>query len=152
MMAWTRDTATDAEVVLSVCTGAFVLAPAGLLEGQEATTHHASLERLALHFPKVKVRSDRRVVANGKVIVAAGVAAGIDGALHAVARLCGKDAARATSKYRSTTGSRRRPLRRHRRGSPELQMQFPNQHYEGLDPSQRTCLALVTWFVLSRRL
>lgn len=98
-MAWVKEVAKNAEVVLSVCTGAFVLAQAGLLDGKEATTHYASLERLAKQYPKVKVRADRRLVDNGQVVTAAGVSAGIDGALHVVARLCGAETARATAKY-----------------------------------------------------
>jgi putative intracellular protease/amidase len=99
MLAWVKAAAKDSEVVLSVCTGAFVLAQVGLLDGQEATTHHASLDRLAKQFPMVKVRSDRRVVDNGKVVTTAGVSAGIDGALHVVSRLCGQDVARGTAMY-----------------------------------------------------
>lgn len=98
-MAWVKETAKEADIVFSVCTGAFVLAQAGLLDGKEATTHFASLERLARQHPKVKVRSDRRIVDNGQVVTAAGVSAGIDGALHVVARLCGAETARATAKY-----------------------------------------------------
>ena len=99
MMAWVKETARDAEVVLSVCTGAFVLGQLGLLDGKEATTHYASLDRLAKQFPKVKVRSDKRLVDNGQVVTAAGVSAGIDGALHVVARLRGPAVAKATAKY-----------------------------------------------------
>jgi transcriptional regulator GlxA family with amidase domain len=98
-MEWVKETAKDAEVILSVCTGAFVLARAGLLEGKEATTHFASVERLAKMYPKITVRSDRRLVDNGKIVTAAGVSAGIDGALHVVARLHGQEAAQATAKY-----------------------------------------------------
>ena len=98
-MAWVKETTKEAEVVLSVCTGAFVLAQAGLLDGKEATTHYGSLEQLAKQYPKITIRPDKRLVDNGKLVTAAGVSAGIDGALHVVARLCGAEAARGTAKY-----------------------------------------------------
>jgi putative intracellular protease/amidase/YHS domain-containing protein len=96
---WIRQSASQAEIVLSVCTGAFVLANAGLLDGQEATTHWASIERLRQQFPKTTVREKRRFVDNGKIVTAAGVSAGIDASLHVVERLLGQGAARETAKY-----------------------------------------------------
>jgi transcriptional regulator GlxA family with amidase domain len=99
MVAWVKDVSKDAGLMFSVCTGAFVLAQAGLLDGLEATSHHEALEALQSEYPKVKVRADRRIVDNGKIITAAGVSAGIDGALHVVDRLCGRDAAQRTAVY-----------------------------------------------------
>jgi transcriptional regulator GlxA family with amidase domain len=98
VMKWIRERAPETEVMFSVCTGAFVLADAGLLDGLEATTHHGSIAGLK-RYPKIKVLEDRRVVDNGKIVTAAGVSAGIDGALHLVARLCGKETADRTAKY-----------------------------------------------------
>lgn len=98
-MAWVRSAAGDAEVILSVCNGALVLAKAGLLEGREATTHHGSLEELKRISPTTKVRSDRRFVDTGRIVTSAGVSAGIDGAMHVVERLLGREAARATARY-----------------------------------------------------
>lgn len=97
-MKWVKDRAPDTEIMFSVCTGAFVFSDAGLLDGLEATTHYASIDRLKQN-PKIKVRADRRVVDNGKVVTTAGVSAGIDGALHLVARLHGKEVAERTAKY-----------------------------------------------------
>jgi transcriptional regulator GlxA family with amidase domain len=85
--------------MFSVCTGAFVLAQAGLLDGLEATSHHSAVKSLQRDYPKIKVRSDRRIVDNGKIVTAAGVSAGIDGALHIVARLCGPEVAQKTAVY-----------------------------------------------------
>lgn len=99
VMAWVKRTAGEAEVTLSVCTGAFLLARAGLLDGKEATTHWASVDRLRDEFPKVAVRADRRWVDNGKLVTAAGVSAGIDASLHVVGRLLGEPAARQTARY-----------------------------------------------------
>ncbi len=98
-MAWIRATAADAELVLSVCNGALILARAGLLDGGRATTHHGSLDALASMAPKTEVLRDRRWVDNGKVITAAGVSAGIDASLHAVAKLIGPHTATGIARY-----------------------------------------------------
>jgi putative intracellular protease/amidase/YHS domain-containing protein len=96
---WVVQASAEAEATLSVCTGVFVLAKAGLLDGKEATTHWGSIARLRKQFPKITVHDDRRVVDNGKVITSAGVSAGIDGALHVVERLSGRPAASRTARY-----------------------------------------------------
>lgn len=90
---WVRKNAAHAEIVMSVCTGAFVLAEAGLLDGQAATTHHFGYDQLAANYPAIEVRRGVRYVDNGKVITAGGVSAGIDAALHVVEKLCGRGAA-----------------------------------------------------------
>lgn len=95
--AWLRKAAGDAEVVMSVCMGAFLLADAGMLDGIEATTHHWGIEGLKKAAPRCKVITGRRYVDAGKIITTAGVTAGIDGALHVVERLCGKEAAKWTA-------------------------------------------------------
>lgn len=97
-MAWVRGQATRTKVLLTVCTGAFVPAELGLLDGKEATTHHGSRVSLARRYPSVRV-VDRKVVDNGSIVTAAGVSSGIDGALHVVARLCGDASAKATAAY-----------------------------------------------------
>jgi transcriptional regulator GlxA family with amidase domain len=99
VIAWIQKASPDASVVLSVCTGAFLLAKAGLLDGKEATTHWGSIEALKKAAPKTKVHANRRVVDNGKVVTCAGVSAGIDGALHVVERTLGKRAAQNTARY-----------------------------------------------------
>lgn len=99
MMRWIGGVAARAEIVLSVCTGAMVLAQAGLLDGLEATTWHGAIERLRRAAPRTRVHDDRRFVDNGRIVTAAGVSAGIDAALHVVARLHGDQAARATARY-----------------------------------------------------
>lgn len=96
---WINSASEDAEVVQSVCTGAFLLAKAGLLDGKEATTHWESIERLRSAAPKAKVYADRRVVDNGKIVTAAGVSAGIDASLHVVGRLLGEQVAKDTARY-----------------------------------------------------
>lgn len=83
----------------SVCTGAFILAEAEILNGHTATTFHSALSDFEKNYPKVNVRKDVRYVDNGKVITTAGVSAGIDGALHLVAKLRGINAAKRTAYY-----------------------------------------------------
>jgi putative intracellular protease/amidase/YHS domain-containing protein len=99
LVAWLKQAEPKAEVVLSVCTGAFILGEAGLLEGKEATTHWGSIEALTKKYPKTKVHADRRYVDNGKIVTAAGVSAGIDASLHIVERLLGKEVAQTTARY-----------------------------------------------------
>jgi transcriptional regulator GlxA family with amidase domain len=99
LLDWIRRAAQPAELVLSVCTGALLLGRAGLLDGLEATTHHDALDLLALAAPRATLRRDLRVVDNGRVILSAGVAAGIDMSLHVVQRLLGPEVARETAAY-----------------------------------------------------
>jgi transcriptional regulator GlxA family with amidase domain len=96
---WLRRRSTDADVVLSVCTGAFLLARTGLLDGQTATTHHDYLDDFAREFPRVNLQRRRRFVDNGKFVTAAGLTSGIDAALHIVSRYLGIDVAAATAQY-----------------------------------------------------
>jgi transcriptional regulator GlxA family with amidase domain/protocatechuate 3,4-dioxygenase beta subunit len=98
-VSWVAETSKHATAVLSVCTGAFVLAKAGLLDGGEATTHHSAIAGLRKQAAKTRVVADRRVVDNGKIVTAAGVAAGIDGAFHVVAKLCGRKCAESVAAY-----------------------------------------------------
>jgi transcriptional regulator GlxA family with amidase domain len=92
-LAWMRDAAEEIPVLASVCTGALVFAAAGLLKGRPATTHWGALEKLAALDGTIDVRGDSRFVDDGDVITAAGVSAGIDMAIHLVARLAGNDRA-----------------------------------------------------------
>lgn len=96
---WLKKTAPRTDLVMSVCTGAFVLARAGLLTGRPATTHHLFLDQLQSQFPDVKVKRGVRYVESGKVATAAGLTSGIDLALRVVERYFGKAVADATSRY-----------------------------------------------------
>lgn len=96
VLAWIRRQANDASNIFSVCTGALLLGAAGLLRGRRATTHWASFHLLPL-FGAVPV--NERVVVDGTWIFAAGVTAGIDGALRLAAELRGDDVARAIQLY-----------------------------------------------------
>jgi putative intracellular protease/amidase len=97
LIEWIQKAAPGAEIVFSVCTGAFVLAETGLLDGLNATTHHFQLKRFGQEFPKVNVVGKQRFVDNGKFVTAGGVSAGIDAALYIVERLAGVNVARFTA-------------------------------------------------------
>jgi transcriptional regulator GlxA family with amidase domain len=96
---WIRVHAARGALVTSVCTGALVLAAAGLLAGRPATTWWGRLDRLQEIEPTVDLRPDDRFVDDGDVVTAAGVSAGIDMALHLVARLHSPERAREVRRY-----------------------------------------------------
>ncbi len=99
LLSWLRQISGQAEITLSVCTGALVLGRAGLLDGLTATTYHTAFDLLREAAPQATVVEGHRLVDNGAVITAAGVSAGIDAALHVVARLLGQEAAHETARY-----------------------------------------------------
>ncbi|MGO9900414.1 MAG: DJ-1/PfpI family protein [Solirubrobacteraceae bacterium] len=92
LLAWLREAHAHSRWTTSVCTGALLLAAAGILDGLEATTHWLALDMLAA-FGAIPV--SRRVVEQGKVFTAAGVSAGIDMALTLAARVAGEELAQA---------------------------------------------------------
>jgi transcriptional regulator GlxA family with amidase domain len=96
--AWIKDRAAHSQQVTSVCTGALLLAKAGLLANRQATTHHAAYDLLASLDPSIVVRRDRRVVHDG-IISSAGVSAGIDMAFDVVELLHGREVADETARY-----------------------------------------------------
>lgn len=98
-LAWVRNAANSADLVMSVCTGALVLAQAGLLDGLRATTHHECFGLLRQLAPTAEVVETERFVDNGRVLTAAGISAGIDCSLHLVERLLGSAAAAKTARY-----------------------------------------------------
>jgi putative intracellular protease/amidase len=99
VISWIKSRKADTRYFFSVCTGAFIIGRAGILDSLTATTFHASIEELRKALPLTKVLSDVRFVDNGTVITTAGISAGIDGALHLVARLKGEQAARDVAFY-----------------------------------------------------
>jgi len=94
---YVRRTAPECRLVLTVCTGAFIAAQAGLLDGKSCTTHYRRRHLLAAQFPNLRLRY-ARVVADGKMVSTAGVAAGIDGALFVVSRFFGLERAHKLAK------------------------------------------------------
>jgi len=94
-LGWVRDMRTRTPLMAAVCTGALVYAAAGLLSGRPAATHWSAFDELAALDPSVLADTEARFVDDGDVVTSAGVSAGIDMALHLVARLDSASAARA---------------------------------------------------------
>ena len=103
---WLQKVHADNKVIVSVCTGAFKVAQAGLLNGKQATTHHEFTEKLASSYPDVKVvRSVRYVQSDPIIFTAGGLTSGVDLALHIVAEYYGNDAAKKTADYMEYQGT-----------------------------------------------
>jgi transcriptional regulator GlxA family with amidase domain len=103
---WLQKLHADKKIILSVCTGAFKLAQAGLLDGLPATTHHDFIDKLAAAFPKVQVKRSVRYVQSGPTIyTAGGLTSGIDLALHMVEGYFGHDVAQRTADYMEYQGT-----------------------------------------------
>ena len=99
LIAFVREVGARAETLTSVCTGSFLLAQAGLLDGRRATTHWRSLDRMRDTYPAVTVERELHVVEDGNRVTSAGISAGIDMALRVVARYFGESVARATARH-----------------------------------------------------
>ena len=97
LISWLAQTADKTQITASVCTGAFLLATAGLLDGREATSHWEDVDELERRFPRVRVRRQVRWVDEGRVVSSGGISAGIDMCLHLVRRQEGEDLAEATA-------------------------------------------------------
>jgi putative intracellular protease/amidase len=97
VQAWLKEHAPKTKQILSICTGAFILAEVGLLDGKEATTYHTALGALARDYPKIKVRPELRYVDNGHIITSAGISAGTDAAFYMVEKLFGRGQAQTTA-------------------------------------------------------
>jgi len=97
-IAWVARLAGQGELTASVCTGATILAQAGLLKGCTATTHWADIASLRAAHPDIDVRENVSWVDQGNVVTSAGISAGIDMSLHLVRRLTSEDLARDTAR------------------------------------------------------
>ena len=97
--AWLLANSKSADVTMSVCTGASMLAKYGLLDGQTATTHHLYAADMQKRYPAVHFVSGTRYVEHGKIATAGGLTSGIDLALHVVARYYGQEVAQVTADY-----------------------------------------------------
>ncbi|HXP71144.1 MAG TPA: DJ-1/PfpI family protein [Candidatus Dormibacteraeota bacterium] len=97
MYRWIRESSKAADVTMSVCTGAFVLAKTGLLSGKSATTHHYAYTDLAMQYPDIHVKRGFRFVEEGKIATAGGLTSGMDLALRVVERYYGRDQAMRTA-------------------------------------------------------
>lgn len=98
LIEWLASISKETQINSSVCTGAFLLAKAGLLDGHQATTHWLSLDRFGNDFPNVQVQREVRWVDAGSIVSSAGISAGIDMSLHLVERLLGRELALQTAK------------------------------------------------------
>jgi len=98
VLDWIRQCASQAEVTASICTGAFLLAKSGVIRTGKVTTHWEDQADLAEMFPSLQVVSDRRWVEEGSVFTSAGIAAGMDLALHLVGKFCGESLAVKTAR------------------------------------------------------
>ncbi len=96
---WLKQKSIAANLVLSVCTGALILAKAGLLDGLKATTHYRAIDHLRKIAPYTEVIENVRYVDNGSVILSAGVSAGIDMSFYVVSKLLGAEVATLGAKY-----------------------------------------------------
>lgn len=104
LVSWLGARGRQVETLASVCTGAMLLAKAGLLDGRRATSHWGALPWLRESFPTVTVVENSRVVEDGHILTSAGISAGIDLALKVVERYYGETVARVTARqmeYRS---------------------------------------------------
>ena len=101
LLEWLIAQKEKTQLMASVCTGSFLLAKAGLLDGLESTTHWASIERMRKAYPKVQIMQDKRFIVSGqgRIVTSAGIAAGIDMSLFLVSELVGEEVARNTAHY-----------------------------------------------------
>jgi transcriptional regulator GlxA family with amidase domain len=123
-LAWLRACAADATCVLGVCTGARILARAGLLAGRRFASHHQAWDALD-QVPDARLVRGVRFVEDGPVVTAAGISAGIDAALYVVARLCGPAVAQRTADYMEYDWRVRQSAQPQRAGS--LRFRFAGQ-------------------------
>lgn len=98
LIEWIKDKSHSASLVASVCTGAFLLAEAGLLEGKQATTHWMDMEHLKAKYPNVKLKKDVKFVDEGHILTSGGISAGINMCLYLVSQLLGVEVASQTAK------------------------------------------------------
>jgi YHS domain-containing protein len=97
VLDWIKKSSKTTDVTMSVCTGAFVLAKTGLLNGKSATTYHGAFGRFAMTFPNIQLKRGARFVENGNLATAGGLSSGIDLALRVVERYYGRDVAQKTA-------------------------------------------------------
>jgi transcriptional regulator GlxA family with amidase domain len=108
-IAWIQAAGQKADVVMSVCTGAFLLAKTGALDGLQATTHHDFYDKFERQFPAVHLVRGPRYVDNGKFAAAGGLTSGIELALYIVQRYMGTEATKQTAYYMEYNRSPQRP-------------------------------------------
>jgi transcriptional regulator GlxA family with amidase domain len=98
LLQWILQRHQHSQITFSICTGAFILAEAGLLNGLKATTHWMDIERLTQEYPHIEVLSDVKYVDEGHIITAAGISSGINASLYLISKLHGVEIAQHTAK------------------------------------------------------
>jgi transcriptional regulator GlxA family with amidase domain len=99
LLNWIKEKYNKLEFLLSVCTGVFIIANTGLLNGLKASTHHSSFEEFEKSFPEIELVKDKKYTDNGKIITAAGVSSGINMSLHVINKLHGEKIMQKTADY-----------------------------------------------------
>ena len=97
MLNWIRKATQKSDLTMSVCTGAYVLAATGLLNGKAATTHHSAYSDLEMQFPDIQVKRGARFIEEGNLATAGGLTSGMDLALRVVGRYFGEEAIERTA-------------------------------------------------------
>ncbi len=151
--SWIRTRTDSAELVLSVCTGALLLAKANLLDGLKVTTNRTAMDLLRKIVPSnASVVEEVRYVDNRKILMSAGVTAGFDMALHVVSRLFGEDRALETAykleyHWRSVNLSDRRP----RKGKQKIEgVDIRTAQIEDLEGVQKLYVEAARWIRFSQ--
>lgn len=98
LLNWIKEKSKDTSIIASVCTGAFLLAEAGLLDGRQATTHWMDVDRLMREYSKIKVKRDVRFIDETTILTSGGISSGINMSLYLVGKLLGEEIARTTAK------------------------------------------------------
>ena len=98
VLSWIKEQKPKVSLMTSVCTGAFLLAKAGLLEGKKATTHWIDIDRLEKEFDTITIERDVKYVDEGSIMTSGGVSAGINMSFHIIKKLLGEEIARTTAK------------------------------------------------------
>ncbi|HEX7027205.1 MAG TPA: DJ-1/PfpI family protein [Gammaproteobacteria bacterium] len=98
VISWVSSQSNAAQLTASVCTGAFILGKAGLLDGRIVTTHWEDIDDLRAMFPEVTVKENARYIDQSDIVTSAGISAGTDMSLHLVARLAGEELAVKTAR------------------------------------------------------
>lgn len=95
---WIKNSISNVDIMASVCTGAFLLAEAGLLDGKKATTHWMDIDRLENEYTQVKIQRNIKFVDESPIITSAGISAGINMSFYIIKKLLGEEIASATAK------------------------------------------------------
>ncbi|KZL89173.1 DJ-1/PfpI family protein [Clostridium magnum] len=95
---WIKNNMNNVDIMASVCTGAFLLAEAGLLDGKQATTHWMDIDRLEREYTRVKVQRNIKFIDESPIITSGGISAGINMSFYIIKKLLGEEIANITAK------------------------------------------------------